>query len=112
MPIYEYQAVRPDKGCRHCGRAFEVLQALQEPPLRRCPRCGAEIKKLVSLSHAVVVETPEKTRQTERKIRAYERSGMWSHAAELADAHAEKTKDKRLKARAKEAYRKAGYDIS
>jgi hypothetical protein len=35
---------------------------------------------------------------------------MWSHAAELADTHAEKIKDKNLKTRALENYKKAGYD--
>ena len=35
---------------------------------------------------------------------------MWSHAAELADKQSEKTKDKGLKTRAIENYKKAGYD--
>ena len=35
---------------------------------------------------------------------------MWSHAAELADTHSEKTKDKGLKNRALDNYKKAGYD--
>ena len=45
-----------------------------------------------------------------QKIKAYEKSGMWSHAAELADKHAEKIKDNRLKTRALENYEKAGYN--
>ena len=44
------------------------------------------------------------------KIKEYEKSRMWSHAAELADKHSEKTKDKNLKTRALENYKKAGYD--
>ena len=47
---------------------------------------------------------------TENKIKNYEKSGMYSHAAELADKHAEKTKDKSLKTRALDNYKKAGYD--
>ena len=43
------------------------------------------------------------------KIKAYEKSGMWSHAAELADKHAERIKDNGLKTRALENYKKAGY---
>jgi hypothetical protein len=35
---------------------------------------------------------------------------MWSHAAELADKHSEKTNDKGLKMRALDNYKKAGYD--
>ena len=48
--------------------------------------------------------------KVERKIKEYEQSGMWSHAAELADKHSEKIKDKGLKMRALDNYRKAGYD--
>lgn len=36
---------------------------------------------------------------------------MWSHAAELADKHSEKIKDKGLKTRALDDYKKAGYDV-
>ena len=46
----------------------------------------------------------------EKKIKEYEKSGMWSHAAELADTHSEKTGDNGLKNRALENYSKAGYD--
>jgi hypothetical protein len=38
-----------------------------------------------------------------------EKSGMWSHAAELADKHSENINDKSLKTRALENYKKAGY---
>ncbi|MFH2127584.1 MAG: hypothetical protein ABIK12_13780 [Pseudomonadota bacterium] len=44
------------------------------------------------------------------KIRNYENDGMWSHAAELADSHAAKSKDTGLKERALDNYKKAGMD--
>ncbi len=40
----------------------------------------------------------------EKKMRNYEREGRWSHAAELADKAG-------LEGRAKENYKKAGYDM-
>jgi ABC-2 type transport system ATP-binding protein len=46
------------------------------------------------------METPDEDLRVEKKISDYERSGMWSHAAELADKHSEKTKEKGLKMRA------------
>ena len=46
----------------------------------------------------------------EKSIKEYEKEGMWSHAAELADKHSEKTKDQDLKIRALDNYKKAGYD--
>ena len=35
---------------------------------------------------------------------------MWSHAAELADTHSERTRDAGLRTRALDNYEKAGYD--
>ncbi|HUT40503.1 MAG TPA: zinc ribbon domain-containing protein [Gammaproteobacteria bacterium] len=44
MPIYEYQ-------CTACGHTFDTLRKISEPPLTRCPECGAEaLKKLISPS--------------------------------------------------------------
>jgi putative FmdB family regulatory protein len=42
MPFYEYQ-------CPHCGYDEEVLQAINEKPLTKCPSCGKKgLKKLMS----------------------------------------------------------------
>jgi putative FmdB family regulatory protein len=41
MPIYEYQ-------CLSCGQRTEILQRMAEAPLATCPKCGGEVKKLVS----------------------------------------------------------------
>ena len=48
MPIYEYQARTPAKGCNHCRKAFDHLQSLSAPRLTACPDCGAELVKLIS----------------------------------------------------------------
>jgi putative FmdB family regulatory protein len=110
MPIYEYQSREPDKGCERCMDPFEFIQALNEAPLVTCPACGRSVKKIISWCRAAIVEAGEKTTRVEKRIREYEREGMWSHAAELADIHSEKTKDKQMKTRALEDYKKAGYD--
>ncbi|HEX8620186.1 MAG TPA: FmdB family zinc ribbon protein [Thermoanaerobaculia bacterium] len=41
MPIYEYQ-------CKQCNDRQEVIQTMSEPPLEHCPKCGGEMKKLLS----------------------------------------------------------------
>jgi len=41
MPLYEYQ-------CTRCGRRFEQLQKLSDPPVTECPACGGPVEKLVS----------------------------------------------------------------
>lgn len=41
MPTYEYQ-------CDHCGHTFSAQRRFGDPPLERCPQCGARPRKLVS----------------------------------------------------------------
>jgi putative FmdB family regulatory protein len=41
MPLYEYQ-------CTQCGERVEIIQNLSDPPYSHCPKCGGEMKKLVS----------------------------------------------------------------
>ena len=110
MPIYEYQALKPDKACQYCRTGFEVYQQINEKPLSNCRHCGQRVKKMISWCHSAIMEVSPEHISTENKIKKYENSGMWSHAAELADKHADKIKDKRLKTRALENYKKAGYD--
>ena len=40
MPIYGYE-------CTQCGHHLEVLQSVSEPPLRVCPECQGELRKLL-----------------------------------------------------------------
>jgi putative FmdB family regulatory protein len=40
MPIYEYR-------CEKCGD-FEEMQRITDPPLARCPKCRAKIRRLIS----------------------------------------------------------------
>ena len=111
MPIYEYQALTPDNACENCGPGFEILQQIKEKPLLKCPQCGQPVRKIISWCRAAVMERSDLQTGIENKIKDYEKSGMWSHAAELADKHSEKTKDNSLKSRALENYKKAGYNI-
>jgi len=111
MPIYEYQAIEPNKGCYKCKKPFEYLQSIHDPPLERCPQCGTTLMKLISRCRACIVETSIETKNVEERAKDYEREGMWSHAAELLDSHAEKTKDPSLKLRAVDNYKKAGYSL-
>jgi putative FmdB family regulatory protein len=41
MPTYEYE-------CRQCRHRFEAVQSMREAPLDRCPRCGGEVRRLIS----------------------------------------------------------------
>lgn len=41
MPLYEYK-------CQKCGERVEVIQRVSDPPYTHCPKCGGEMRKLVS----------------------------------------------------------------
>lgn len=109
MPIYEYQAVDRVTACHRCRTGWEVLQTLREPLVEACPDCGAKVRRIPSLCHAAVIEVSDGDHRVQEKISSYEREGMWSHAAELADTHAERTRDADLRLRAIDNYAKAGY---
>ncbi|MBN2062706.1 MAG: zinc ribbon domain-containing protein [Deltaproteobacteria bacterium] len=111
MPIYEYQALEIKKSCPKCRYLFEVLQNIGDKPISACPFCGNKVKKIISWCHSAVNEPSEDHFKTNKRIKEYEKNGMWSHAAELADKHSEKTGDNSLKQRALDNYKKAGYDV-
>lgn len=48
MPIYEYQSSDVKRACDYCRGGFECLRRLNDPPLERCPCCGARVVKLIS----------------------------------------------------------------
>ena len=40
MPIYGYH-------CGRCAHQFEVRQSMSDAPLKDCPKCGGELRKLL-----------------------------------------------------------------
>ena len=40
MPTYEYE-------CKSCSHTFEVFQSMSDPPLKDCPECGSEVRRLI-----------------------------------------------------------------
>jgi putative FmdB family regulatory protein len=109
MPTYKYRAVDSKKSCHHCRGGFEIIQRMTEIPLTLCPKCENTVHRVL-FAPAVVIKGSPMT-ETDKKIKDYEKEGKWSHAAELADKEAEKTKRKDLKTRALENYKKAGYNF-
>jgi putative FmdB family regulatory protein len=41
MPVYEYE-------CTPCLRIYEVRQAMGDPPLETCPKCGGGVARVMS----------------------------------------------------------------
>jgi len=65
MPIYEYRAVG-EKSCELCRKKFEVRQGINDEPLRKCPKCGAEVRRLFSRPFLCIVE-PLSQKETFKK---------------------------------------------
>ncbi len=111
MPIYEYEATSPGRKCRKCSTVFEVIQRLSDPPLASCPECRGEVRRRISRPRVILPGSARGRDEVEQKVADYERRGMYSHAAELADKESEKPEKAQLKERAMENYKKAGYDF-
>ncbi len=107
MPIYEYRLIDSRTGCERCREGIDVIQGIHDDPLKACPHCGCPVKRVFSAVNFRVSE--QGNSPVENQIRNYENQGMHSHAAELADKEAERTKREDLKARALDNYKKAGY---
>jgi putative FmdB family regulatory protein len=43
MPVYEYE-------CKECQKVFEVQQKISEEPLKTCPDCQGQVRKLMSMT--------------------------------------------------------------
>jgi len=47
MPIYEYE-------CKKCKSKLEVIQNINDDPIKICPECGGELVKLISNSSFIL----------------------------------------------------------
>jgi putative FmdB family regulatory protein len=41
MPTYEYE-------CKSCGHSFDIFQNMSDEPLKICPQCGNEIRRIIN----------------------------------------------------------------
>jgi putative FmdB family regulatory protein len=47
MPTYEYE-------CKSCGHGFEVFQSMSDDPLKDCPECGRELRRIINGGSGVI----------------------------------------------------------
>jgi putative FmdB family regulatory protein len=50
VPIYEYS-------CTKCGKTVEAMQKMSDPPLKKCPKCGGPLAKMMSSTSFVLKGT-------------------------------------------------------
>jgi len=47
VPTYEYQ-------CEHCGYKFEKFQNMSDEPLKECPKCKGNVKRLIGKGMGII----------------------------------------------------------
>jgi len=47
MPTYEYE-------CRKCSYTFEAFQSINDAPIKTCPLCGGEVRRLIGGGSGVI----------------------------------------------------------
>ena len=47
MPTYEYE-------CKTCSHKFDVFQAISDAPVKICPKCGKEVRRLINGGMGVI----------------------------------------------------------
>ena len=47
MPTYEYL-------CEACGYKFEKFQNMSDTPIKKCPQCGKDVKRLIGKGMGVI----------------------------------------------------------
>jgi putative FmdB family regulatory protein len=47
MPTYEYE-------CKSCGHSFETFQSMNDDPLKVCPQCGKELRRLINGGSGII----------------------------------------------------------
>ena len=40
MPTYEYE-------CRKCNHHFEVFQSMSDEPIKKCPKCKKDVRRII-----------------------------------------------------------------
>ena len=47
MPTYEYE-------CQNCGNCFELFQKMSEEPIKKCPKCQGNVKRLIGTGSGII----------------------------------------------------------
>ena len=47
MPTYEYE-------CKSCGHSFDAFQSIKDEPLKTCPKCNKEVRRLINGGTGVI----------------------------------------------------------
>jgi putative FmdB family regulatory protein len=81
MPIYEYEP--DDRECLMCDGRVEVIQAVSDEPLKYCPDCGLEVKRVVSRASFKMARASGADKAAARGFTTWKRAekGKWEKVA-------------------------------
>ena len=48
MPVYQYEAIDPEKSCPHCAGGFETVQSIHDTRLSACPECKSPVRRVIT----------------------------------------------------------------
>jgi putative FmdB family regulatory protein len=68
MPTYEYE-------CSRCGLQFERQQSMTDAPVKECPECGKEVRKLISGGNGFIMKTAGARQLNQMKSCSLEETG-------------------------------------
>lgn len=85
MPTYDYR-------CDACGFRFETMQGITEAPLKKCPRCGGRVSRLIGAGAGLIFKGSGFYATDYRKD-SQDRNPKSSSAGEKKKEGGEKTKE-------------------
>lgn len=74
MPIYEYEP--EDRECFLCDGRVEVIQSVHEEPLKICPTCGLEVRRVISRPAFKIDNAVSADKAAERGFTTYKKVGQ------------------------------------
>ena len=108
----EFWIIGKDKFSKVGAVVGRSLRGLRTAGIAAGAALAGATTAMVAITHSTATAGDEFQKLGIRTGVGAEQLSAWSHAAELADKHSEKSKDHGLKMRALDNYEKAGYDTA
>jgi putative FmdB family regulatory protein len=81
VPVYEYEP--DDRDCLMCEGRVDVIQGINEEPLKYCPWCGLEVRRVISRVTFKLAGTPAQDAASKKGFTTFRRAekGIWEKVA-------------------------------
>ncbi|MFZ1281548.1 MAG: FmdB family zinc ribbon protein [Ignavibacteriaceae bacterium] len=87
MPTYEYK-------CINCSHIFEMFQSMKDEPIKICPKCKGEVKRLIGAGAGPIfkgsgfyhTDYKNSTKSTETKVTEKAKPASNSNSSQKSDS--------------------------